>query len=146
MSRLAVACLYNQLGLTTSVREGVTWLKRAAEVATEQYPSAPYELALLHENGLDDIVFRDLAYMVELLSLAASLGHAEAAYRLGEAYEAGLLECPADAELSVHYFTLAAMKGHARAMLALCAWYISGSPGVLDRDEREAYHLSLIHI
>ena len=139
MARLGGACLAGEMGLVNRYREGLKWLKRAAESADFQYNSAPYELGLLHETGDGTDVFRDESYTAQLFTQSADLGHAEAGYRLGKAYEHGLLTCPRDPALSVHFFTIAAMQGHPLAMMAMCAWYMVGAEPVLEKDDREAY-------
>ena len=139
MSRLGRACLMGDMGLGNRYREGLKWLKRAAESADPQYNSAPYELGLLHETGYGDDIFLDLSYAAQLFTQSADLGHVEANYRLGDSYEHGKLSCPKDPALSVHFYTGAAQRGHPLAMMALCAWYMVGAEPVLDKDENEAY-------
>lgn len=139
MSRLGRACLVGDLGLGNRYREGLKWLKRAAESADFQYNAAPYELGLLHETGFGDDIFRDEAYAAQLFTQSADLGHVEANYRLGDSYEHGRLSCPKDPALSVHFYTRAAERGHPLAMMALCAWYMVGAEPVLEKDENEAY-------
>ena len=138
MSRLGLACMVGDMGLTNRYREGLKWLKRAAESADFQYNSAPYELGLLHETGYGDDIFRDPSYAAQLFTQSADLGHVEANFRLGDAYEHGKLDCPKDPALSVHFYTGAAQRGHPLAMMALCAWYMVGAEPVLDKDENEA--------
>ena len=139
MLRLGKACLVGDMGLGNRYREGLKWLKRAAESADFQYNSAPYELGLLHETGDGEDVFQDESYAAQLFTQSADLQHAEANYRLGDAYEHGKLNCPRDPALSVHFYTGAAQRGHPVAMMALCAWYMVGAEPVLDKDENEAY-------
>lgn len=139
MLRLAKACLIGDLGMGVRYREGVKWLKRASETADSLFNEAPYELGLLHEHGYGDDVFQDEVYAAQLFTIAAELGHAEANYRLGDAYEHGKLSCPRDPALSVHFYNGAAQKGHVLAMMALCAWYMVGAEPVLEKDENEAY-------
>ena len=139
MSRLGRACLIGDMGLGNRYREGLKWLKRAAESADFQYNSAPYELGLLHETGYGDDIFRDESYAAQLFTQSADLGHVEANYRLGDAYEHGKLSCPKDPALSVHFYTGAAQRGHPLGMMALCAWYMVGAEPVLEKDENEAY-------
>ena len=139
MLRLGRACLVGDMGLGKKYREGVKWLKRAAETADFQYNSAPYELGLMHETGYGDDIFRDESYAAQLFTKSADLGHAEANFRLGDAYEHGKLSCPRDPALSVHFYTGAAQRSHALAMMALCAWYMVGAEPVLEKDENEAY-------
>ncbi|KAL8764819.1 MAG: hypothetical protein Q9209_007863 [Squamulea sp. 1 TL-2023] len=138
-SRLGKACLIGDLGQGIRYKEGIKWLKRAAESADFQYNNAPYELGLLHETGYGDDVFLDESYAAQLFTQSADLGHMEANYRLGDAYEHGKLNCPRDPALSVHFYTGAAQKGHPLAMMALCAWYMVGAAPVLEKDENEAY-------
>lgn len=139
MSRLGMACLTGDMGLGNRYREGLKWLKRAAESADVQYNAAPYELGVLHETGYGDDIFRDEAYAAQLFTQSADLGHVLANYRLGDSYEHGKLSCPRDPALSVHFYTGAATRGHPLAMMALCAWYMVGAEPVLEKDENEAY-------
>ncbi|KDE76905.1 hypothetical protein AFCA_001663 [Aspergillus flavus] len=139
MMRMAKACLAGDMGLGKRYREGIKWMKRAAESADSQYNSAPYELGLLHEEGYGDDVFPDPSYAAQLFTKSADLGHVEANYRLGDAYEHGKLSCPRDPALSIHFYTGAAQAGHPLAMMALCAWYLVGAEPVLEKDESEAY-------
>jgi len=143
MTRLGMACLRSDLGLQNRYKEGVKWLKRATDVADAQYPNAPYELGCMHETGYGDDVFQDESYAAQLFTKAAELGHADAYYRMGDSYEHGKLNCPRDAALSVHFYTGAAQRGHAMAMMALCAWYLVGAEPVLDKNEDEAYQWAL---
>jgi TPR repeat protein len=138
MTRLGKACLSGDLG-EKRYREGIKWLKLAAEAADTIYNAAPYHLGCLYETGYGDDIFLDESYAAELFTQAADLGHPEANYRMGDAYEHGKLNCPRDPALSVHFYTGAAERGHAAAMMGLCAWYMVGAEPVLDKDEEEAY-------
>ncbi|PWY93154.1 HCP-like protein [Aspergillus sclerotioniger CBS 115572] len=139
MLRMAKACLAGDMGLGKRYREGIKWMKRATDSSDTQYNSAPYELGLMHESGYGDDVFPDPSYAAQLFTKSADLGHVEASYRLGDAYEHGKLNCPRDPALSIHFYTNAAQGGHPLAMMALCAWYLIGAEPVLDKDEDEAY-------
>lgn len=138
MTRLGRACLSGDLGMN-KYREGLKWLKRATEGADMQYNAAPFYLGSMYETGYGDDLFQDETYAAQLFTQAADLGHAEASYRLGDAYEHGKLSCPRDPALSVHFYTGAAQRGHPAAMMALCAWYMVGAEPVLEKDETEAY-------
>jgi TPR repeat protein len=105
--RLGIVELNGELGLSKRPKEGVKWLKRSAEHSTAEFPHALHELALLHESGVDDVVFIDYEYAAELLAQAAELGYAPSAYRLGECYEYGKMGCPQDPALSIHYYVRA---------------------------------------
>ena len=138
MTRLGKACLSGDLG-EKRYREGIKWMKLATEAADTQYNAAPYQLGCLYETGYGEDIFRDERYAAELFTQAADLGHPEANFRMGDAYEHGRLGCPKDPALSVHFYTGAAERGHAAAMMGLCAWYMVGAPPVLEKDEEEAY-------
>ncbi|KXT04452.1 hypothetical protein AC579_1127 [Pseudocercospora musae] len=142
-TRLGLACLNGDMGLDARVRQvyrdGVKWLKRAQESADPQYNQGPYELGLLHLEGDGNDIFKDEAYAAQLLTQAAELGHVQANFMMGQAYENGLYGCPRDAALSVHFYNGAATRGHVEGMMALCAWYMVGAEPVLERDEHEAY-------
>ncbi|KAF5122021.1 Protein SKT5 [Metarhizium brunneum] len=138
MTRLGKACLSGDLG-EKRYREGIKWLKLAAEAADSQYNAAPYQLGCLYETGYGDDIFADASYAAELFTQAADLGHPEANYRMGDAYEHGRLNCPRDPALSVHFYTGAAERGHSAAMMGLCAWYMVGAPPILEKDPEEAY-------
>lgn len=139
MYRLGTAELNGTLGLARKPKEGVKWLKRSAEHATEEFPHALHELALLHERGIENVVFVDNDYAAELLAQAAELGYAPSAFKLGECYEYGKMGCPVDPALSIHYYNIAATQNHIDACFALTAWYLVGSPGVLPQSDTEAY-------
>ena len=138
-TRLGMACLEGTMGLHNHYREGIKWLKRAAESADFQYNAAPYELGRLHENGYSDVIFKDEVYAAQLFTQSADLGHSEANLVMGKAYEYGLLKCPKDAALSIHFYNGAAQAGLPEAMMALCAWYLFGAEPILSKDENEAY-------
>ncbi|TFL03398.1 HCP-like protein [Pterulicium gracile] len=139
MYRLGIAELNGELGLNKAPKEGVKWLKRSAEHATAEFPHALHELALLHERGIDNVLFVDYEYSAELLAQAAELGYAPSAHRLGECYEYGKMGCPQDPALSIHYYNIAAQQNHRDAAFALTAWYLVGSPGVLPQSDTEAF-------
>lgn len=138
-SRLGLACISGDMGLKDKYREGVKWLKRASESADSQYNSGPYELGLMHLTGHGEVIFKDEAYAAQLLTQSAELGHVQANFLMGQAYENGFYGCPRDAALSVHFYNGAATRGHVDGMMALCAWYMVGAEPVMEKDEGEAY-------
>ncbi|GAN02322.1 HCP-like protein [Mucor ambiguus] len=144
MYRLGLADINGALGLQRNVKDGNKWLKRSADAATPEYPHALHELGLLHEKGLDNIIFKDTAYSVKLYAQAAELGYAPSAYRLGECYEYGYLGCEKDYASSVFYYTIAARQGNAEACFALSAWYLAGDePHIKPSEEKALYWAKL---
>ncbi|KAJ1767353.1 hypothetical protein LPJ74_005427 [Coemansia sp. RSA 1843] len=139
MYKLGLILIKGLLGAAPSPREGITWLKRAAENATPECPHGLHELALCHET--DDIpgIIQDLAYSRELYIKAGKLGYLPSQVRLGQAYEYGTLGCPIDARRSIGWYTRAAEKNDADAELALSGWYLTGADPFLPQNDVEAY-------
>ncbi|CAK9439165.1 uncharacterized protein LODBEIA_P33890 [Lodderomyces beijingensis] len=144
MYKLGVYSFYARMGLPNDMntkKMGIKWLTRATNVATELTAAAPFELGKLYYNGFEDIVIADKKYALELYAQAAALGHTQSAAILGSHYEFGDAEgiIPQDANLSIHYYTQAALGGDANAMLSMCAWYLVGADPYLPKDEGEAF-------
>lgn len=144
--QLGIAYFLGGLGLSDTASNrlsGIKWLTRAVNVATVIYNRAPYELAKIYEVGYKDIVIPDESYAVKLYARSAELNFIPAAFKLGRAYEFGDLCCPQDANLSIHYYTIAALGGDPQAQLSLAAWYMVGAGSSFPRDENEAYEWAL---
>ncbi|KAI9184005.1 Chitin synthase 4 [Blastocladiella emersonii ATCC 22665] len=124
--RLGMAELHGELGLAVNPRNGVKWLKHAAASATPDHCEGLYELALLHETGIDHVVFVDYEYSVKLLREAAQLGHVTSMYRLGSYYEHGNHVAKSGAT-SFGYFKAAAERGHPDSMFGVASWYLTGN-------------------
>ncbi|KAI8047817.1 uncharacterized protein B0P05DRAFT_565179 [Gilbertella persicaria] len=144
MYRLGLAQIKGELGLSRNVRDGHKWLKRSAEAATPQYPHALHELGMLHEKGVDSVIFADPKYALHLYHEAAMLGYAPSAYRLGECYEFGKLECTINLQVSIQYYRIAAEQQYPEACFALTAWYLVGVPDILEASDEQAYIWALI--
>ncbi|KAI5969783.1 CHS4 [Candida margitis] len=141
MYKLGVYSFYSRMGLPNDMntkKMGIKWLTRATNVATELTAAAPFELGKLYYNGFKDIVLLDKKYALELYAQAASLGHTQSAAILGHHYEVGEI-VPQDSNLSIHYYTQAALGGDPNSMLAMCAWYLVGSDPYLPKDDQEAF-------
>lgn len=141
MYKLGMYSFYTRMGLPDNVstkKMGIKWLERALNVATELTAAAPYELGRIYQEGFLDILLKDEKYALELYAQAAALGHVESAAILGRCYEVGEI-VPQEANLSIHYYTKAALGGHPESMLAMCAWYLVGSEPNLPKDDQEAF-------
>lgn len=140
MYKVGMILLKGLLGQPKNPREAVGWLKRAAERADAENPHALHELGLLYESAQpNDAIVRDEAYAFELFHQAAELGYKFSQYKLGCAYEYGLLNCPIDPRLSIKWYSEAAKREEHQAELALSGWYLTGSEGVLGQSDTEAY-------
>lgn len=146
MYKLGMYSFYSKMGFadnTNVKKSGIQWLTRAVTRANELTNAAPYELAKIQDAGFLDIVIPDHKYAMELYVQSASLGHVKSAAILGKAYEMGDDVVPQDPDLSIHYYSQAALGGDAESMLALCAWYLVGNPPNLPKDENEAFQWAL---
>ena len=67
------------------------------------------------------------------------MGYKFSQFRLGCAYEYGLMGCPVDPRQSIAWYSKAAVQGEHQSELALSGWYLTGSEGVLQQSDTEAY-------
>ena len=141
MYKLGMILLTGDLGQQKNPREGIPWLRRAAEQADEENPHALHELGLLYEKPqtASGFIIHDAGYAKELFTQAANLGYTQSQFKLGHCYEYGTLGCPNDPKRSLAWYTRAAEKGDPQAELALSGWYLTGSEGVLKQSDSEAY-------
>lgn len=141
MYKMGMIQLKGLLGQPKNPREAVGWLKHAAERADAENPHALHELGLLYEQpqGSDNSVVRDEAYSFSLFNQAADLGYKFSQFRLGCAYEYGLFGCQIDPRQSIMWYSRAAAQEEHQSELALSGWYLTGSEGVLQQSDTEAY-------
>lgn len=148
MYKLGIILLRGYYGQVKNTREAITWLQRAAALASLQHPHAVHALALFQlcqqepqdqEVGGTNMI-ADPAYALELLHESATQwGYVPSQVKLGELYETGAAVVEVDDALSIYWYTKAAEQGNADAALALSSWYLTGSWGILDQSDREAY-------
>lgn len=138
--KMGMILLKGLLGQPKNLGEAINMLKRAAERADEENPHALHELGLLYEAQTgNERIIRDEAYALSLFKQAADLGYKFSQFRLGQAYEYGLLGCPIDARTSIAWYTRAAAQEEHQSELALSGWYLTGSTGILEQSDTEAY-------
>lgn len=112
MYRLAMILMKGKSGASKNIRDGIKWLKLSAKYATAEHPLGLYELAMLHDEGVSNFVWTDHKYLVQLLVEAASLGHVDSMYKLGQAYADGHFKTSPDPLRGVHYYSMAADLNH----------------------------------
>lgn len=140
MYKMGMILLKGLLGQPKNPREALSWLKRAAERADEDNPHALHELGLLYESASpNDAIIRDENYSRQLFTQAAELGYKYSQFRLGSAYEYGMLGCPVDARQSIAWYSRAAAQGEHQSELALSGWYLTGAEGLVQQSDTEAY-------
>ncbi|KAI4283417.1 MAG: hypothetical protein L6R35_005186 [Caloplaca aegaea] len=96
--------------------------------------------ALLYEapHSIEGIG-QDNAHAKQLFLEAANLGYKFSQFRLGCAFEYGSLGCPIDPRQSIAWYSKAAVQDEHQSELALSGWYLTGSEGVLQQSDTEAY-------
>ncbi|KAI1626912.1 hypothetical protein EDD37DRAFT_237814 [Exophiala viscosa] len=140
MYKMGMILLKGLLGQQKNPREAVSWLKRAAERADKDNPHALHELGLLYESAAStDHIVKDEKYALSLFQQAADLGYKYSQFRLGSAFEYGLLGCPIDARQSIAWYSKAAAQGEHQSELALSGWYLTGSEPLLQQSDTEAF-------
>ena len=140
MYKLGVILLRGLLGQPKNIGEALSWLKKAADKATEENPHALHELATLYsEAGAKEGIPPDDLYALNLFKRAAELHYKFSQYKLGQCYEFGRLGCPIDARCSIAWYSRAAASGEHEAQLSLSGWYLTGSQGILEQSDTEAY-------
>lgn len=140
MYKMGMILLKGLLGQQKNLGEAINMLKRAADRADEENPHALHELALIYEAQTgNERIIRDEAYAAQLFMQAADLGYKFSQFRLGQAYEYGMLGYPIDARASIAWYTRAAAKEEHQSELALSGWYLTGSQGILEQSDTEAY-------
>lgn len=140
MFKLGVINLKGLLDQPKNIQEGAKWLTQAAEKADEENPHALHELAILYEGTENPgAVQRDESRALQLFTQGAKLGYRSSQFRLGQAWEYGLLGCPIDARNSIIWYTRAAAQGEHNSELALSGWYLTGAEGILEHSDTEAY-------
>jgi TPR repeat protein len=141
MYKLGMILLKGHMGQPANLAEAIIWLERAAKAADEDNPHALHELAGIYESApvTGNSVTRDERYALELYIKAAKLHYRNAQARLGQIYEYGQLGCTVDNRTSIHWYSKAAAQEDHDAELALSGWYLTGSPGILEQNDQEAY-------
>jgi TPR repeat protein len=142
MYKLGMILLKGHLGQPVNMTECVIWLDRAAKLADVDNPHALHELAGLHENappGGNGKIIRDEKYALELYTRAAKFGYRNSQARLGQVFEYGQLGVAIDNRSSIHWYSKAAAQEDHDAELAISGWYLTGSAGILEQNDQEAY-------
>ncbi|TKA63943.1 hypothetical protein B0A49_10399 [Cryomyces minteri] len=127
MYKIGMIQLKGLLGQPRNLSVAVSWLKRAAERADAENPHALHELGLLysspppHSGPEKDRIVVNEKEANRLFHEAASLGYKFSQFQLGHAYDK------------------AAAQGEHQSELALSGWYLTGSEGVLEHSDTEAY-------
>jgi TPR repeat protein len=169
MHKLGLVLFYGLLNQPKNQREGLSWLKRAANMSDASNPQALHDLGFIYESnpiicstsrsadGTFDsatnkfgyaklstrsnhnVVISDDHHAFELYTKACEFGYAPSLYRVGCAYEYGQMGCAINPMRSIEHYRAAAKHGYAEAELALSGWYLTGAEGVIEQNDAEAF-------
>lgn len=143
--RLAMAYLLGQIGVQPDPAKALSLLTRAADMADLDTPQPPYILGMLYAKEFDSPAARlpdvplDLDEARSRIERSAFLSFGPALYKMGFCHEYAHLGCGFDPLLSVQYYALASQANEAEADMSLSKWYLCGSEGLFEKDERLAY-------
>ncbi|KAG0167494.1 hypothetical protein DFQ28_001713 [Apophysomyces sp. BC1034] len=142
MYKLGIILIRGCCGQKRNLREGLSWLQRAAaDAATSKNPQALYALGMIHLNNDDcrqTSLIADPQYGIELLHQGAHMGHPPCQVKLGELYEIGA-DVDLDDPTSISWYVEACEAKSAEAALGMSGWYLSGSPDYLEQSDSIAY-------
>ncbi|KAI9503038.1 hypothetical protein BX070DRAFT_192563 [Coemansia spiralis] len=141
--RMARVFLDGDFHKKVNIKQALVYLRRAAELASEECPDGALLLAQMYlkdypNQDVYNVIFYDPEEAQKLLDKAARLGSVDAQYLLGYLFEFGEHGFPVDPQSSTHYYQLAAEQDNAKAQMALSGWYLSGGQGV-PIDDRLAF-------
>ncbi|KAL8648433.1 MAG: hypothetical protein Q9210_004993, partial [Variospora velana] len=160
MYKLGIIQLKGLLGQPRNAKAALKWLQQAAAHGDKENPHALHELVSdgylrmkrpfrLMQPGMQASLYeapdsiegisQDNAHAKQLFLEAANLGYKFSQFRLGCAFEYGLLGCPIDPRQSIAWYSKAAVQDEHQSELALSGWYLTGSEGVLQQSDTEAY-------
>lgn len=90
MTRYGMALINGELTCSADVSQGARWLIRGSQEATSKYPAGLYEYAILHENGIQPVIFKDHLFMLSLLQQGCKLGDPRSHVKCAQGYDQGL--------------------------------------------------------
>ncbi|GAA5848109.1 hypothetical protein JCM9279_007457 [Rhodotorula babjevae] len=144
--RLAMAYLLGQIGVQGDIPKALGLLRRAADSADLDTPQPPYILGMLLSGEFDSPSVQLDKSQIPLdmdearwrIERSAYLSFGPAQYKMGYSYEYASLGCLFDPLLSVQYYALASQNSEVEADMALSKWYLCGSEGHFEANEKLA--------
>ncbi|KAI8092551.1 uncharacterized protein BX664DRAFT_260654 [Halteromyces radiatus] len=136
--KMARILLRGQLQQKINIKQGLEYLKSAADDPSDDSAQAAYDLSCVYSDNVEAIGMerdclasrKNVGMAMHYLVKSQQSGWIDAYYQLGIVYEQGALDQPCDLTKAFEYYTKAAEDGHAQAMLALSRFYSQGIPGL----------------
>ncbi|KEP55821.1 chitin synthase regulator 3 [Rhizoctonia solani 123E] len=154
--RLGMAHLLGQLGFAANPAVAVPLLQEAADLSNIDVPQPSYVYGMLLLGEFSHVQLPPALLTQTLpaptpanphprasearkrIERAAYLGYGPGLYKIGWAYEHAKMGCTYDPLLSVQYYSAASQRGEAEADMSLSKWFLCGSEGFFDKDEKLA--------
>ncbi|KAF5685175.1 chitin synthase activator [Fusarium circinatum] len=133
--QLAFMLIHASHGEEEDYKKGLALLKQSADNADEDAPQGAYAYGMAMGGDLADFDLDGFSMTIDktrafsYIEKSANLGYHKAQFRLGQAYEFGLLNCPEEPVKSFHYYQLAVRRGSVNAAEALSIWFYHGVDG-----------------
>lgn len=144
--RLGMCHLLGEINLPVDLRQAISYLSRAAQLANEETPQPAYVYGMILAGEFEslpqippEILPPNLIESKLMIEKAAYLGFAPAQYKMGWCYEYSQLSCRFDPLLSVEYYSLASKQGESEADMALSKWFLCGADGHFGPNESMAF-------
>ncbi|KAI9302238.1 hypothetical protein BJ944DRAFT_185433 [Cunninghamella echinulata] len=136
--KMARILLRGQLNQKVNIKQGLEYLKSAADAESDESAQAAYDLSCVYSDDLESIGMerdclasrKNVSMAMYYLCKAQRSGFIEAYYQLGKVYEQGLLDQPRDVAKAFEHYNKAAEEDHDQAMLALSRFYYHGIPDI----------------
>jgi uncharacterized protein len=134
------------INIEKNPQKAIDMFKKAADKGN---PTANRSLAILHENGSESVVTRDLEKAAEYYTKAANAGDPQSQFRLAVAHELGMGEVDKDGKVTkviiapnqqktaLDLYRIAAQSGMAEANYNVGMYYENGA--VVDKDAEKAF-------
>lgn len=134
--------LYAQVMVADYLYNSGTTSKKDTQRVADLYEKASdagdvistHNLAVMHWNGTGSVIQQDKKRAIRLFMRAGDQGHNVSFYKVGIALECGFDDVKAQPEASVHFYTLAALRGHAESQYRMGLLYMKGKGVLADID------------
>ncbi|ORZ08376.1 hypothetical protein BCR42DRAFT_335753 [Absidia repens] len=136
--KMAKILLRGQLGQKVNIKQGLEYLKSAADATSDDSAQASFDLSCVYSDDIEALGMerdclasrKNVTMAMQYLLKAHRSGLVSAYHQLGKVYEYGLLDQVQDRSIAFENYSKAAEQGHAQAMLDVSRFYLQGVPGL----------------
>lgn len=162
MCKLGIMHLKGLMGQRKNIEKALYWLNKASVVDSDESDVglSLYILGKLHETDVsvlelspetdptDEAIisrlkeikaYNDHTKAVKFYLKSAKMKYAKSQTLLANCYEYGTISVNVNAKKSIYWYSKAAQQDDPNAAMGLSGWYLTGSKGVLEQNDKEAY-------